>query len=87
MPLDLLQHGQRFDLILLDVAMPGLNGIATAALIRSQWPKQLLLFITRYYPRGEWGSLGADEYRLHKPFRQAELTEAVQKILEARPKG
>ena len=79
---DLLARGERFALIVLDFAMPDLDGVTAAGLIRAQRPDQPLLIITGYYPRGEDSPLGNGQQYLHKPFRQSELMQAVRHLLD-----
>ena len=63
----------RFDLLVLDVVMPGLEGDIVARKAREARPEQRVLFVT--------GSYGADrvglEPTLFKPFGPEELLEAV----------
>ena len=68
-----LAEEQEFDLLVLDVVMPGIEGDIVARKIREQRPEQRVLFVT--------GSYGADrvgmEQTLYKPFGPADLVEAV----------
>ena len=68
-----LAEEQEYDLLVLDVVMPGLDGDIVARKARELRPEQRILFVT--------GSYGADrvglEPTLFKPFGPEELLEAV----------
>jgi DNA-binding NarL/FixJ family response regulator len=73
----------RPDLIILDVAMPLLNGIEAARQIRAAWPEAVLLFLTMHddplYLR-EAIQAGASGYLL-KTSANEELVNAVERVL------
>src|SRR5690606_15590522 len=75
-----------FDLVISDVAMPGMRGLELMAAIHAKRPEQLVLLITAF------GSIdlamqsmraGACDF-LTKPFRIEELYSAVARALEDR---
>ena len=74
----------RPDLIILDVAMPGLNGIDAARQIKKEWPQARFLFLSMHtspvYLR-EAFSAGASGYVL-KSSAAEELRTAIQKVLK-----
>tara|TARA_R110002072_G_scaffold1780_10_gene14800 strand:- start:21797 stop:24046 length:2250 start_codon:yes stop_codon:yes gene_type:complete len=72
---------QAFDLIIMDVLMPGMRGNVAAQKIRAQRPNQSILFITGYAGSKEVVDDLASEVVLPKPFRKSELTEAVQRTI------
>jgi PAS domain S-box-containing protein len=68
--LDLIEHGQRFDLVVTDHLMPGMTGTDLARALRSSRPDLPVLLVSGYAERE-----GADPDlpRLVKPFRKDEL--------------
>jgi len=68
-----------FDLLVLDVLMPGMSGDAVAALLRSARPDLPVLLMT-----GDSGGdfVASGEFPvLHKPFAEQQLLEAVERLL------
>ncbi|WP_457106936.1 response regulator [Methylobacterium sp. P5_C11] len=75
------------DLVVMDFAMPGMNGAETAVEIRKRWPALPVLFVTGFADTTaltEAGTVGADGIVL-KPFRVGELEGKVAAALAARP--
>ncbi|CAO4181216.1 histidine kinase [Methylorubrum populi] len=75
------------DLVVLDFAMPGMNGAETATEIRKRWPAIPVLFVTGFADTAalaEAGMGGADAVVL-KPYRDGELERKVAVALETRP--
>lgn len=72
------------DIILLDIRMPRLDGLAAARLIRQQDPDAVIVFLTAY-PEFEYARqavrLGASDYVL-KPIKREELRLAVEHAAE-----
>lgn len=54
-----IQDGKRFDLLLLDIEMPGLSGMELAGRIHELLPDALMLFVTAHY------KYAVDAYELH----------------------
>ncbi len=54
-----IQDGKRFDLLLLDIEMPGLSGMELAERIHELLPDALMLFVTAHY------KYAVDAYELH----------------------
>ena len=76
--LDLLGSGRRFDLLVTDFAMPGMDGAQLAAAARSSDPNLRILFVTGYAKGdalADWEHGGATV--LDKPFTAAQLARAV----------
>jgi signal transduction histidine kinase len=76
--LELLARDRNFNLLILDFAMPVVNGAQLAARITESWPDAPILFVTGYVENDglrPWLDRG---YRtLRKPFSSRELTEAI----------
>lgn len=54
-----IQDGKRFDLLLLDIEMPGLSGMELARRVYELLPDALMLFVTAHY------KYAVDAYELH----------------------
>jgi CheY-like chemotaxis protein len=78
--LDALARGEQFDLLVIDIAMPGLNGIESARRTRKQWPALKVPYVTGYADLGG-DHRTDDERRIKKPFRFAELDAVVRAAL------
>jgi len=77
---------QRPDVVLLDISMPGLNGIDAARQIRKAVPSTRLVFLTMHSDRDyiiEAFRAGASGYLL-KWSAQEELSEAIRTVLKGR---
>jgi CheY-like chemotaxis protein len=86
--LDALGRGETYDLVLIDIAMPGLAGTDTVRLARERWPGLRVLFMTGYAdPSGQGDPHTGDDLLIKKPFRLADLREEVQQALKRRPGG
>ena len=80
--LKLLQDGQ-FDVVITDIAMPGLDGLELLKIIKSQSPATKVIVITAYGSderREEALSRGAEKY-IEKPFDLHEIRELVFKMI------
>jgi signal transduction histidine kinase/CheY-like chemotaxis protein len=87
--LDLLNRERRFDLVVLDFAMPGMNGMDLAREVHSKFPAMPVLFITGYADNSALAEIG-DSRLVKKPFLGDELVTKVQTALaqlERRPRG
>jgi PAS domain S-box-containing protein len=82
--LPLLQGGERIDLLVTDVGLPGMNGRQLAEIARQYRSGLQVLFITGYAPdaqvRGDFLDSGMD--LLAKPFSADELAQMVRKMIE-----
>lgn len=77
-------HVHRFDLCLLDIMMPQLDGFALASAIRAQDSKIPIIFITaKGLKADKWKGygLGADDY-ITKPFDEEELLWKIKAFLK-----
>jgi two-component system cell cycle sensor histidine kinase/response regulator CckA len=80
--LALLGQGRLFDLVIADIAMPGLTGVEMAGSIRTAFPDQKILYVTGQLDRlMDARSLWQGEAFLEKPFSLAALREAVSLLL------
>jgi len=78
--LGLLDSGKRFDMLVTDHLMPGMNGADLALIARQRRPGLATLIVSGYAEAG-----GIPEYltRLTKPFRQADLAACLEEIMQA----
>ena len=80
--LKLLENGVDPDVILLDVMMPGTDGLAALARIKEAWPEVPVLMVSVVGKAGtivEAMQLGAADY-LTKPFEETELDAALDRL-------
>ena len=78
--LDLLDRHPDVDLIVLDVAMPGMSGVEVARQVQLKYPAIPILFATGYVDKSVLGDIG-DERIIRKPFIGHELAEKVSAAL------
>jgi two-component system cell cycle response regulator CpdR len=82
----LTRNGGRFDLLLADIKMPVMDGIALALAVARDYPKVIILLMTGYADQRERAH-GLDAL-IHdvitKPFTLAEIRAAVREALSAR---
>ncbi|WP_279357808.1 response regulator [Methylobacterium indicum] len=83
-----LEADPAVDLAVLDFAMPGMNGVEVATVIRSRWPAIQILFVTGYADHTALSQVdvGGDDRVVQKPFRGEDLERKVASILERRPR-
>ena len=83
-----LEADAAVDLAVLDFAMPGMNGVEVATVIRSRWPAIQILFVTGYADHTALSQVdvGGDDRVVQKPFRGEDLERKVASILERRPR-
>jgi CheY-like chemotaxis protein len=75
----------RFDVVILDKEMPGLTGLDLLPVLRNEFPRLPVVFVTAFGGRQVAASairLGATSY-LEKPFRLAQLRDAIEGLLAA----
>ena len=79
--LDILNRpSQRVDLLVVDFAMPGMNGVEVARAARTARPGLPVLFITGYADLSALAGTGEDRI-VQKPFREGELERKVARCL------
>jgi signal transduction histidine kinase len=78
--LDLLDREDGIDLLLLDFAMPGMNGAELAREARARRPDVPILFVTGYADTAALGEAGEDGI-LRKPYLEGELAEKLRSAL------
>ncbi|MCK7475248.1 MAG: response regulator transcription factor [Rhodopseudomonas palustris] len=76
-------HGLHFDLLILDVMMPGESGFDLARAIRTESAVPIIMLTARHEPenRIEGLQIGADDY-VAKPFEPRELSLRIGNILK-----
>ncbi len=82
-----LLQGRPADLALLDVIMPGMNGMELAGRIQAMSPSTRILLMTGYGPREIAQVAGKENpYRiLLKPFKTESLLQMVENVLSGPP--
>ncbi len=86
--LALLSTTAEFDLLLVDFAMPIMNGAQVATEAIKQRPQLSIIFITGYADAAVLGSWAASGYRtINKPFSAAELGAAITNVIATRPQS
>ncbi len=68
------------DLVLLDFAMPGMNGVEVAAAVRARYPALPIVFVTGY---ADLSALAAVDRTLvlQKPYREPQLRAILERVL------
>jgi signal transduction histidine kinase len=80
--LDVLERASKIDLMIVDFAMPGMNGVELARLALAKRPKLPVLFITGFAER--MATEGIRETQIvHKPFANDDLAHKVRLSLAA----
>jgi len=76
--------GERPQLVIVDIVLPGDNGVQLARQIREEYPDQRILFMSAYPKEVLWvEGLRADvEEFMPKPFTSEELIRAVESVLQ-----
>jgi signal transduction histidine kinase/CheY-like chemotaxis protein len=80
--LEVLDQNEEIDLMLIDFAMPGMNGAEVAREARVRRPQLPILFVTGYADTTTLASPG-DDGVLRKPFREEELAAKLRMVLGA----
>ncbi|MFN3878329.1 MAG: response regulator [Brevundimonas sp.] len=80
--LETLEHHERIDAMVLDFAMPGMNGGELAKELKARLPEAPILFATGYADAEALTDVGEDMI-VRKPFTQAELARKLSRTLVA----
>ena len=83
--LTILHRGDPCDLLVMDVAMPGLSGRETVRLARQARSDLKVLFVTGYAEELGVEGPGRGDPLIKKPFKPADLAEAVRQALRQPP--
>ena len=83
--LTILHRGDPCDLLVMDVAMPGLSGRETVRLARQARSDLKVLFVTGYADESGLEGEGCSDPLIKKPFKPAVLAEAVREALRQPP--
>jgi PAS domain S-box-containing protein len=78
--LKILARGSQVDLLLADMAMPGMNGVELIKKARERNPGLLAMLVTGYAETGSFSPAEGD-FVLQKPYRLERLAEAVAAVL------
>jgi DNA-binding response OmpR family regulator len=73
----------KYDLVITDFSMPGIDGLDLAGLIRARAPQQLVLLVTAHaetVSSNEKGRLQYIDGMLAKPFAAPQLQEAIRTV-------
>lgn len=84
--LDLLTRNSPYDLLLADVAMPGLSGVDVVHAARERGMAFRVLFATGYADLGAYRPGLEGEDMIRKPYRMADLAARVDRALRAPPR-
>ena len=78
-------HGPDLDLLITDVAMPGMSGRQVADTVRATYPTLSVLYISGYTDDAmvRFGIAEADTPFLQKPFTMTDLTRKVRQVLDS----
>ena len=70
------------DLLVLDVVMPGCDGVELGRQIRDQWPQQCILYMSAYTAEVVRRGLADEVAFLLKPYTRDEVLAKVREALE-----
>jgi PAS domain S-box-containing protein len=76
--------GTSFDLVVMDFAMPGMNGVEAGRMIRARWPELPILFISGHAETPTLAEEITQQSLLRKPFVSAELEARIRRLLPER---
>jgi len=74
------ENDEQVDLVIADLAMPGMTGFEFATAVRERWPSLPILMVTGYADITKLPSLPGEFALLHKPFEQGELAARIAEL-------
>ena len=77
----LIAAGLEVDLLLTDVAMPGMNGGELADIVRGRWPGLPIIFISGYADPDSIAGHQNLQPLVRKPFRATDLAAEIERSL------
>lgn len=77
----------RPDVLLADLVLPGMDGLAVASEVRKRWPAVGVIFMSEYSRDVaiRHGMYAEDDRLLQKPFSAAELASELQRVIDKPP--
>ena len=80
------EHGKDMRLLLTDVGLPGMSGVALAQAVRARWPAVKVLFMSGYDKGAGHGAHASREVgpSVQKPFTPAEILAKIRLVLDQR---
>jgi PAS domain S-box-containing protein len=72
----------RFDVVVMDFAMPVMNGIEVSRIIRSHWPEMPILFVSGHAATPAFDDDSVRDGFLKKPFVSADIARQVRILLD-----
>jgi DNA-binding response OmpR family regulator len=86
--MEVLGSTGRVDLMLIDLAMPGMNGVEATRQVQERWPDLPVLFSTGYTDAVRFGGGEIDQNRIvGKPYRRDELSRKIDACLRRRSRA
>ena len=81
--LEKIENGTKFDLLITDMIMPGMDGVTLASTVRQKGIYSKILLISGFSEEAARGEIKEmpDFYFLAKPFTLRELCEKVKEIM------
>lgn len=84
--LEALERSPRVDLLMVDVAMPGMSGVDLTRTVRQRRPEMPVLLVTGYADTEAIAAVGEERIVL-KPFRNEDLARKIRTALGAGENG